>query len=513
MKKLYSLLYYAVLVTAQRVYTGCHQDGNILYCVDESGLEVPLTTYLSPSLTSSGSAVATTTAGSSSVTNASTAIAVQTTVVSDCHLHGTETFCMDGNNQEVLVQATGSKTGEPPAQFTGCQAHGDEKFCFDPDGDEVHLLPVEDSSEHGDANEGHDDEETSTGENCHFHAGVEHCLGGDDNHSSSSRCTGVERDYNIPYRIGSIFVILATSAIAVFGPILWASFFNPALEGHVFTLIKQFGTGVMIATAMIHLLTHSQLMFSNQCLGVLEYEATATAIAMAGIFTSFIVEYFGNRIVESHNKKSPLAGDAAGNTEPIRVDKGQGEVVAAVRDLHNHRLTGLGHQHGHSLSGDSKLNVGVMEAGVVFHSIIVGLTLVVAGDSGFTTLFIVVIFHQMFEGLALGARIAGISKAYSKTVSKFIMAAVFALITPIGMAIGLGIIHQFNGNDEATLWTIGTLDALSAGVLLWAALVSMLTHDWFGHGYLRRAGLGKIAVGLCGLVAGMTLMGLLGKWA
>jgi zinc transporter 1/2/3 len=33
------------------------------------------------------------------------------------------------------------------------------------------------------------------------------------------------------------------------------------------------------------------------------------------------------------------------------------------------------------------------------------LTLVVAADSGFITLFIVIVFHQVFEGFALGAKI------------------------------------------------------------------------------------------------------------
>lgn len=35
------------------------------------------------------------------------------------------------------------------------------------------------------------------------------------------------------------------------------------------------------------------------------------------------------------------------------------------------------------------------------------------------------------------------------------------------MAIGTGVLGSFNGNDRATIVAIGTLDALSAGILIW----------------------------------------------
>lgn len=38
-------------------------------------------------------------------------------------------------------------------------------------------------------------------------------------------------------------------------------------------------------------------MFGNECIGVLEYEGVTSAIVMAGLFLSFIVEYAGHRAV------------------------------------------------------------------------------------------------------------------------------------------------------------------------------------------------------------------------
>ena len=50
--------------------------------------------------------------------------------------------------------------------------------------------------------------------------------------------------------MGLLFVMLATSSIGVFSPILLAKFISTK---HIaFTVLRQFGTGVVISTAFIH---------------------------------------------------------------------------------------------------------------------------------------------------------------------------------------------------------------------------------------------------------------------
>lgn len=96
---------------------------------------------------------------------------------------------------------------------------------------------------------------------------------------------------------------------------------------------------------------------------------------------------------------------------------------------------------------------------------------------------------------------------------KIMLAAAFALVTPVGMAIGIGVLQNFNGNDPSTIIAIGTLDALSAGILVWVGVVEMWAHDWMLGGEMTTAGPVRTALGLVALVAGMALMSLLGKWA
>lgn len=261
-------------------------------------------------------------------------------------------------------------------------------------------------------------------------------------------------------------------------------------------------------------------MFSNSCIGELLYEAPAPAIAMAGVFLSFLVEYIGNRLVARRT-----TGVAASTDVEQHSDSGK-ETTHDTTHPADTTLAGLSHAHSSSIHPDTHFSVMVMEAGIVFHSIrtspsrtshykltlsVIGITLNVTPNPFYTTLFVVILFHQMFEGLALGTRIAALSSATS-TLTKTIMAAVFTLITPIGMAIGAGVLNQFNGNDSATIWAIGTLDALSAGILLWVGLVEMLAHDWMS-GDMKGAGKRKVVVGLVSLMFGMGIMSFLGKWA
>ncbi|KAF3483871.1 zinc/iron transporter protein [Arthroderma uncinatum] len=444
-------------------------------------------------------------------TPASTTAAAQTTAVTGCHLHGSQTFCIAGNGNEVVVTGTATATGPPPSQFTGCHSHGKNTFCLGPNEDEYEVLSdnATPGEEHGHEEHGHEEdghgESGHEGLNCHFHAGVEHCVPTNGGEAPPKSCDRVDRDYNIPYRVGSLFVILVTSGIAAFGPILLSRFFASKMNIFAFTVIKQLGTGIMIATAFIHLLTHAELMFGNECLGVLQYEATATSIFMAGLFLTFMIEYLGNRAILSRGKRQLEADDV----EPSAASSQHGTELGP-KPVVDSAIANLGHNHSCTDVPDDKLSVALMEAGIVFHSVILGVTLVVSGDSGYTPLFIVIIFHQMFEGLALGSRIAELPKTGIST--KFIMAAIFSIITPLGMAIGLGVLHTFNGNDRSTIIAIGTLDALSAGILAWAAIVDMWCHDWI-HGDLKDASFARTVTGLLSLVAGMVLMGVLGKWA
>ncbi|KAH6886234.1 ZIP zinc transporter-domain-containing protein [Thelonectria olida] len=433
-------------------YTDCHNHGTDTYCMSPSGGEVQVVDADASITSNTAEATAKETGSTSSIT-----------AITDCHLSSSSVYC-SADSTEYYVQTTITATGDVPAQFTGCHSHGDET----------------------------------------------HCTGGSSEESeSSASCERTDRDYKIPIRIGMLFVVLVASSIGVFGPILMSNFVQ--VKTNLFlTVLKQFGTGVIISTAFVHLFTHASMMFGNECLGELKYEATTAAIVMAGLFISFLIEFFVTRAMRWQAKKKSESDEA--------------EVEPSSKAVASAELA----------------NISIMEAGIIFHSLLIGITLVVAGDSFFVTLAIVIIFHQMFEGIALGTRIAALghgatfshahhshmhahdapAPSFDRTQpssvplsKKLFLAAGFALVTPIGMAIGIGVLKKFNGNDPSTLIAIGTLDALSAGILVWVGLVEMWAHDWMLGGELTDANALTTTLSLFGLVTGMVLMSLLGKWA
>ncbi|KAL8855358.1 MAG: hypothetical protein Q9178_007990 [Gyalolechia marmorata] len=287
---------------------------------------------------------------------------------------------------------------------------------------------------------------------------------------------------------------MAMERNSVFGPVLLVRFANVHPSGYFFTVIKQFGTGVIISTAFVHLITHAHLLFANECLGGLEYEATTTAIVIAGAFLAFLLQYSSFRLVEARSR-NVAAKSGAQHAESMSGDTSDksSQNGAPVQD-HMHRMPKL----------DDPLSVLILEMGIIFHSASRSKPL------SSPILLVVIIFHQMFEGLALGVRISKLG-----TVSlqkKLLMASAFALITPLGMAIGLGVLDSFNGNNKATIIAIGTLDAFSAGILIWAGFVQMWSFDWL-YGELRDAGAVQTCLGMISLVAGVILMSVLGKWA
>jgi len=59
-----------------------------------------------------------------------------------------------------------------------------------------------------------------------------------------------------------------------------------------------------------------------------------------------------------------------------------------------------------------------------------------------------------------------------------VAALVYACTTPLGIAVGLGIRTTYNPESAVASIVAGTLDATSAGILLWAGLVECLAHDF-----------------------------------
>lgn len=85
--------------------------------------------------------------------------------------------------------------------------------------------------------------------------------------------------------------------------------------------------------------------------------------------------------------------------------------------------------------------------------------------------------------------------------------AAYALVTPIGIAIGIGVRNTFQANDPSTILTIGILNSLSAGVLLYGALVNLIAKDFLA-GQMLEVSNARLGVALISMFVGAALMSL-----
>lgn len=154
----------------------------------------------------------------------------------------------------------------------------------------------------------------------------------------------------------------------------------------------------------------------------------------------------------------------------------------------------------------------LLEAGILFHSVFIGMALSVAVGTPFVVLLVAISFHQAFEGLALGSRIAAINFP-PRSPKPWLMALAYGVTTPVGQAIGLAIHTLYDPASQTGLLTVGMMNAISSGLLLFAGLVELLAEDFLSNeSYVNLTGRRRLEA-CASVVAGAVLMAIVGAWA
>ncbi|KAJ7181052.1 ZIP-like iron-zinc transporter [Mycena filopes] len=401
-------------------------------------------------------------------------------------------------------------------------------------------------------------------------------------------------DTYLPLRVASVFVVLVCATSGTLFPVLARRSKWLHVPKSVFDFAKYFGSGVIIATAFIHLLYPGLQELSSPCLspGWSEYPY-ALALCLLSIFSIFILELVAFRwgtaklkrigmrhdphghftgshaahgpegartppALASHASPLPLPttlkdtaeSSSASEEEEHRESREDGHPHQHEHGAHGHDA-GHSHQppHGHGLadhdaghghshqpqpqphhhygdveSGESGghlddsaaaqiVGIAILEFGVLLHSVLIGLTLAV--DEGFKILFVVIVFHQTFEGLGLGSRLAFIRLPPTPRYRHVpvLAAVIYGLSTPTGIAVGLALRTSYDPGSATASLVSGVLDSVSAGILIYTGLVELLAHEFLFNKEMMNSSNGRLVYAIGTMLLGCAVMALLGKWA
>ncbi|KAL5084412.1 hypothetical protein Trisim1_012020 [Trichoderma cf. simile WF8] len=154
----------------------------------------------------------------------------------------------------------------------------------------------------------------------------------------------------------------------------------------------------------------------------------------------------------------------------------------------------------------------LLEAGILFHSVFIGMAISVATGPAFVVFLVAISFHQSFEGMALGSRIAAIQFPKG-SIRPWLMVLAYGTTTPIGQAIGLVLQRKWDPSSATGLVVVGVTNAISSGLLLYAGLVQLLAEDFLTEKSYRILKGKKRAQAYFSVVAGAALMAAVGAFA
>ncbi|KAK5630606.1 hypothetical protein RRF57_006321 [Xylaria bambusicola] len=428
----------------------------------------------------------------------------------------------------------------------------------------------------------------------------------DDGVSEKPACGSGDRGtYDTPLHVFALVLILSLSTLACGFPLFsrQTSSKGSRRANTIIFLSQHFGTGVLIATAFVHLLPTAFVSLTDPCLPdffTKGYQPTAGLVAMISALVVVTLESYlttrgaGHSHSHSHGwhseddesedgtqLKSHINGGFAAKRIPNRrpadialddvgasrglmtdvsplpettptvvtphengkkllglnkdidhddeddvdddLDLNLNELDPATND-HTQPLTSQNHPRRASETGlpqepltpeEQKrrmLQCMLLEAGILFHSVFIGMAVSVATGPPFVVFLIAIAFHQTFEGLALGSRIAAVQFPRS-SIRPWLMVLAYGITTPVGQAIGLGVHTLYDPKSQTGLLMVGFMNAVSSGLLLFAGLVQLLAEDFLTEkSYKTLRGKKRRNAGLA-VFAGATLMALVGAFA
>ncbi|KAG1764804.1 ZIP-like iron-zinc transporter [Suillus occidentalis] len=271
-----------------------------------------------------------------------------------------------------------------------------------------------------------------------------------------------------------------------------------SMGGAMFPVLAKRTNWLRIATAFIHLLSPAISELSSPCLSPawLDYPYPL-ALALLSIFSIFIVELvafrWGTAKLMALGVKHDVHGHGLGAHAAHGPEGGIPDGDSSSEKMEKDLESAHDHKHLDFSAAGQIIGVFILEFGV---------------DPSFKILFVVIVFHQTFEGLGIGTRLASLQLPTKYNYIAICGALLYGITTPLGIAVGLGVQSTYNPGSTTASIVSGVLDSLSAGILLYTGLVEFIFNKEMISGSN-----GRVAYALSCMLFGCGIMALLGRWA
>lgn len=193
----------------------------------------------------------------------------------------------------------------------------------------------------------------------------------------------------------SLSVIFLTSVLGISSPVILARYFQgkPVYDKAIL-IIKCFAAGVILSTSLVHVLPDAfGALYDCHVASRHPWKdfPFAGLVTLVGALLALFVDLTASSHVEHSHKPS-------GDYLPVGTQ--DGTVGKKVGNLSNEELVKL----------KQKLVSQVLEIGIIFHSVIIGMTMGMSQNQcTIRPLVAALAFHQVFEGMGLGGCIAQVN--------------------------------------------------------------------------------------------------------
>ncbi|KAJ6345592.1 hypothetical protein OIU78_008280, partial [Salix suchowensis] len=201
----------------------------------------------------------------------------------------------------------------------------------------------------------------------------------------------------------SILIILFTSIAGISFPVLLARYFQgKPVYDKATLIIKCFAAGVILSTSLVHVLPDAYGALSD-CHVASKHPwkdfPFAGLVTLIGVLLALLVDLTASAHVEQHGH-----GHVSGDGEYTVVGTREETVGKKVSDT-SVKVEIMGEVD--LVKAKQRLVSQVLEIGIVFHSVIIGVTMGMSQNKcTIRPLVAALAFHQIFEGMGLGGCIA-----------------------------------------------------------------------------------------------------------